>query len=179
MRKLTHEEILVLRKENKSKERLPISFLLNDIRSLYNVGAVFRVADGIRAEKIYICGITGRPPDRAITKTALGAEATVPWEYHRDARSLILQLKSSGVQIVVLEHATESVSFAEADFKFPACLILGNEVTGVDEVLVELSDQAVEIPMHGEKNSLNVALAAGIVGYHLLLEVDCQTHEKL
>ena len=82
MRKLAHQEILNLRKQNQLAERNPISICLNDIRSLYNVGAIFRIADGLRAEKIYLCGITGKPPHRAITKTALGSEENVPWEYH-------------------------------------------------------------------------------------------------
>ena len=168
MRKLSHEEILTLRKENKSKDRHPISFLLNDVRSLYNVGAIFRIADGIHAEKIYLCGITGKPPHRAITKTALGAETVVPWEYHENASTILSDLKVRGVHRVVMEHTTQSIPYFDAPFSFPVCLVVGNEVTGVDLALVELADQAVEIPMHGEKNSLNVAVAAGIVGYQSL-----------
>lgn len=168
MRKLTHPEILSLRKQNESKERSPISILLNDVRSLYNVGSIFRIADGIRAEKVYLCGITGAPPDKAITKTALGSEAYVPWEYCRDARVICEKLRSNGTQLIVMEHTDSSVNYLEAKIQFPCCLIVGNEVAGVDSALVELADLAIEIPMNGEKNSLNVAIATAVASYHLL-----------
>ncbi len=180
MRKLTHEEILALRQENKSLPWNPIAFLLNDIRSLYNVGAIFRIADGLRAQRMYLCGITGKPPERPITKTALGAERIVPWEYHENAHELVQELKVSGHQIVVMEHTDESIPYDEigarghVPLQFPICLIVGNEVSGVDPDLVSLADLAVEIPMCGEKNSLNVSVAAGIVSYHMLTELEKQ-----
>ena len=132
MCKLTHSEILDLRKKNHSIERNPISICLNDVRSLYNVGAIFRIADGIRAEKVYLCGITGKPPDRAITKTALGSETSVPWEYYSDIHKLLAKLKASNYQIVAMEHADESIHYAEAKLQFPICLVVGNEVSGID-----------------------------------------------
>lgn len=168
MRKLTHTEILALRAKNASLERIPISLCLNDVRSLYNVGAIFRIADGIRAEKIYLCGITGKPPDRFISKTALGAETSVPWEYHRDATSVLQKLKTSGYQILAMEHAEESINYANADIHFPLCLVVGNEVSGIDSAILSIADQAIEIPMLGEKNSLNVAVATGVVVYQFL-----------
>lgn len=167
MKKLTHEEILEVRKKNQSAGRTPIYFLLNDIRSLHNVGAIFRVADGIRAEKIYLCGITGKPPHRMITKTALGAETSVPWEYCADAAEIASKLKKSGVQLIALEHTDSSILYSDAKPHAPACLIIGNEVTGVDQNLVEAADLAVEIPMMGEKNSLNASVAAGILAYRM------------
>lgn len=167
MRKLAHEEILRLREQNQSAKRNPISLLLNDIRSLHNVGAIFRIADGIRAEKIYLCGITGKPPSRMITKTALGAEMSVPWEYHADAFEIASHLKENGTQLIVLEHTDSSVSYVEAKPKAPVCLVIGNEVTGVDENLVSIADLAVELPMMGEKNSLNASVAAGILAYRI------------
>ncbi len=167
MKKLTHEEILRLREQNQSARRNPISLLLNDIRSLHNVGAIFRIADGIRAEKIYLCGITGKPPSRMITKTALGAEMSVPWEYRADAFEIANHLKENGTQLIVLEHTNSSISYAEAKPKAPVCLVIGNEVTGVDESLVSIADLAVEIPMLGEKNSLNASVAAGILAYRI------------
>jgi tRNA G18 (ribose-2'-O)-methylase SpoU len=169
MKKLAHEEILAIREKNRGLERNPIAICLNNIRSLYNVGSIFRIADGIRAEKIYLCGITGKPPHRAITKAALGAEESVPWEYHPNAVLLLERLKSIGYEIAVMEHTDESISYAEAKFHFPVCLVVGNEVTGVDPEGISLANLAVEIPMLGEKNSLNVAVATGIVGCHVLL----------
>lgn len=178
MRKLTHQEILAARQENKTKERNPISIVLNDVRSLYNVGAIFRIADGIRAEKIYLCGITGTPPaegearrgrpNRAITKTALGAEETVPWEYQSDACALLLALKSRGDYLIAMEHTDQSILYSEVRPTFPVCLIVGNEVSGVDPEILRLAHCAVEIPMLGEKNSLNAAVATGIVSYQIL-----------
>lgn len=167
MRKLSHEEILELRGQNQLSKRNPISLLLNDIRSLHNVGAIFRIADGIRAEKIYLCGITGKPPHRMITKTALGAESSVPWEYHRNAVEIANQLKQTGVQLIALEHTDSSMLYSDVKPKTPVCLMIGNEVTGVDANLVALADLAVEIPMLGEKNSLNASVAAGILAYHV------------
>jgi len=166
MRKLTHEEILSLRLQNNAKPRNPISICVNDVRSLYNVGSIFRVADGIRAEKVYLCGISGKPPDRAITKTALGAEDSVPWEYHRDITLLLGQLRLGNYQIVALEHTTSCLAYTDFKPEFPICLVVGNEVCGVDSELMTQIDQAIEIPMMGEKNSLNVAVATGIIGYH-------------
>ena len=168
MRKLTHQEILALREGNRACERNPISICLNDVRSLYNVGAVFRIADGIRASKVYLCGITGKPPHRAITKTALGSEASVPWDYHSDIHDLLSELKTSGHQIAVMEHTDGSVSYTDAKIQSPVCLVVGNEVTGVDRSVVAFADFAVEIPMFGEKNSLNVGVATGIVAYRFL-----------
>ncbi len=170
MRKLTHEEILTSRRKNQLLDRSPISFLLDDVRSFYNVGSIFRIADGIRAEKVYLCGITGKPPARAITKTALGAEASVPWEYHADTLQLARQLKESGRQLIVMEHTDESITYLQLKPSFPVCLIVGNEVCGVRPELVQLADSACEIPMGGTKNSLNVAVAAGIAAYDLFLK---------
>ena len=168
MRKLTHQEILDLRKNNSTRERSPISMCLNDVRSLYNVGAIFRIADGIRAEKVYLCGITGKPPHRSITKAALGAEASVPWEYRKDAVYLLQEIKSSGVQVAVMEHTDQSVDYTEAKWNAPVCLVVGNEVSGVDSEIISLADFAVEIPMLGEKNSLNVAVATAVIAYHYI-----------
>lgn len=177
-RKLTHDEIVTERQKNESHRRSPISILLNDVRSLHNVGSIFRLADGIRAEKIYLCGITGRPPDRTITKTALGAERSVPWEYCTSALQAIHQLQSIGHQMVVLEHTDRSAAYWSPAYQFPVCLIVGNEVCGVDREIVSASNCAIQIPMAGEKNSLNVAMAAGIAAYHLYSRL-LQTQQTL
>lgn len=176
MRKLAHAEILEARKKNQSTGRTPIYFLLNDIRSLYNVGAIFRIADGIRAEKIYLCGITGRPPSRMIAKTALGAESSVPWEYHKDAYEIAGILKKNSVQLIALEHTDSSVLYSDAKPEAPVCLIIGNEVAGIDENLISISDLAVEIPMMGEKNSLNASVAAGILAYQIAGSLSFSNH---
>ncbi len=165
MRKLTHEEIVSRQQANPQKP-LGFTVLLNDIRSLHNVGSVFRTADGIGVEKIWLCGITGYPPDSQITKTALGAEMRVPWSHAYDAVSVVRDLKKNGYQIVLVEQTDSSVSYHDFLPTAPVCLILGNEIEGVSDQLVDLADASVEIEMAGHKNSLNVGVALGIVGYH-------------
>ena len=167
MRKLTHQEI-VTRQINKSEEaRLPLTVVLNNIRSLYNVGSIFRTADGAGVEKIWLCGYTGFPPQSQIAKTALGAEQRVPWEHAEDAVAVIKKLKRQGYQIVLLEQLDQSVEYHKFKPKGPVCLVIGNEIVGVSDGFLPHCDAAVEIAMAGVKNSLNVAVAFGIVAYHL------------
>jgi tRNA G18 (ribose-2'-O)-methylase SpoU len=167
MRKLIHEEI-VARQTTKSKAaRLPLCVVLNNIRSLYNVGSIFRTADGIGIEKLWLCGITGYPPQSGIVKTALGAEENVPWEYRKDIFELLRELKAKGYQIVLLEQIKGSVSHDEFVAKAPVCLVIGNEISGISDELTSMCDCAVEIDMSGIKNSLNVAVAFGIIGYQI------------
>ncbi len=167
MRKLGHDEI-VLRQVDRSKQsRLPVCVVLNSIRSLYNVGAVFRTADGIGVEKIWLCGITGYPPQSSIAKTALGAQENVPWEYRKDILELLNELKSAGYQIVLLEQIAGSIEHDQFEPQSKVCLVVGNEISGISDELISLCDQAIEIPMDGIKNSLNVAVAFGIIGYHI------------
>jgi 23S rRNA (guanosine2251-2'-O)-methyltransferase len=140
---------------------------LNNIRSLYNVGSVFRTADGIGIEKLWLCGITGYPPQSGIAKTALGAEENVPWEYRKEILPLLRELKAKGYQIVLLEQIEGSVSHDKFVPKTPVCLVVGNEISGISDDLTSMCDRAVEIDMAGIKNSLNVAVAFGIIGYHI------------
>lgn len=171
IKKLSFEEIRAARPdvhELQAKPRHPFVVLLDNIRSLHNVGAVFRTADAVRLETIYLCGITGTPPRDEIRKTSLGAEESVPWNYVKDARQVIENLRQRGYQIVSLEHTNESYDYRRAPYKFPVCLVIGNEYLGIQNHLVELSDMAVEIPMFGIKQSLNVSVAFGIVAYELL-----------
>ncbi len=173
MRKLTFEEITSRRippERIREVERFPILGLLDNIRSLYNVGSIFRTADAVRLQKLYLTGITGYPPRKEIDKTALGAVETVPWEYTKDSVPLVRGLKAQGVRIVVLEHTSESRSFREVSYQFPTCLVVGNEVFGVSDELIDLADQAIEIPMFGSKQSLNVTIAFGIVVYEMLFQ---------
>lgn len=171
--KLSFEEITAQRPtldELRDQERFPITVILENIRSLYNVGAMFRTSDGARIEKLYICGFTARPPRKEIDKTALGSTESVPWEWRADSRELIEELRGRGYQIVALEHTDRSVPHNEAAYRFPLCLIMGNEVDGVSREAVAQSDMAIEIPMFGIKQSLNVAVAYGIAVFRIVEE---------
>jgi len=166
MRKLSHEEVIT-RQEIKFKEaRLPLVVILNNIRSLYNVGSIFRTSDGARVEKIWLCGITGHPPNNQIAKTALGAQDHVSWEYREDVSSVLEELKEKDYQIVFLEQTNESCFYQDFIPKSPVCLVIGNEIEGVSSDILSYCDAAIEIEMDGIKNSLNVAVAYGIVAYH-------------
>jgi tRNA G18 (ribose-2'-O)-methylase SpoU len=167
MRKLTHAEIITRQVSKIDAPRLPVCVVVNNIRSLHNVGTIFRTADGAGVEKIWLCGITGYPPQGGIAKTALGAENHVPWEYREDVFSLLKELKDTGYSIVLLEQMQGSVSHDSFKPKFPLCLVIGNEISGVADELQSISDAAIEIEMSGIKNSLNVAVAFGIVVYQL------------
>jgi tRNA G18 (ribose-2'-O)-methylase SpoU len=167
MRKLSHEEIVSRQKYRMQAPFLPVTVVLNNIRSLYNVGSIFRTADGAGIEKIWLCGITGTPEQAGVKKTALGAEERVPWEHHPDAVDVVRQIKSKGYQIILLEQMEESISYHQFVPKPPVCLVIGNEIEGVSRELVDLCDLSVEIAMSGIKNSLNVSVAFGIIAYHL------------
>lgn len=165
-RKLKNEELNRLTpKEFKEARKLNVVVVLDDIRSLNNVGSVFRTADAFLISKIYLCGITGKPPHRDIQKTALGATETVEWEYQSSAMDCVQLLKDNGYTIVSLEQAEQSVSLSE--FKLDAskkyAIIFGNEVAGVNQELVNSSDLVVEIPQEGTKHSLNVSVSGGIM----------------
>ena len=165
--KLTHQEIISRQVKKAEKRKLPLCVVLNNIRSLHNVGTIFRTADGAGVAKIWLCGITGYPPQSGIAKTALGAENHVSWEYREDVIGLIKELKNQGYQIVLLEQMHGSVAHDAFKAKSPVCLVIGNEITGIVEELEKLSDAAIEIEMDGIKNSLNVAVAFGVAVYQL------------
>lgn len=145
----------------------PLYLVAQNIRSLWNVGALFRNCDAFGVAKLYLIGYTGTPPRPEIAKTALGAERTVPWEHHRQTVRLLRKLKSDGVRIVALEQTRRSVPLPRFRPRFPLALVVGNEVTGVSPAICRLADDIVAIPMRGVKESLNVAVAAG-VGLHAL-----------
>lgn len=171
MRKLTFEEIQQLRpqlEDLQCKPRYPFVVLLDNIRSLHNVGAIFRTADAVFLEHIYLCGITGSPPRDEIRKTSLGAEESVPWTFVHDAHEVVQKLRQEGYQIVSLEHTNKSEDYRTASYRFPLCLIVGHEYLGIQAALVASSDMAVEIPMYGIKQSLNVSVAFGVMAYELL-----------
>ena len=148
--------------------RLPVAVLLDDVRSLYNVGAFFRTADAAALEALYLCGITGHPPAPAIAKTALGAERSVAWEHSWDALAVAARLRARGYEIAVVETAPGAVDLFDWRPAFPVCVIFGHEVEGVRPALAEAADTRVRIPMLGAKHSLNVATAGGVVVYELL-----------
>ncbi|MBN2411291.1 RNA methyltransferase [candidate division KSB1 bacterium] len=171
LKKLTFEEIQASRPQPEQvlkTQRTPVVAIADNIRSLHNVGALFRTSDGAFIEHLYLCGITGVPPRGEIRKTSLGAEETVPWSYEKDAASVITRLKKQGYQIVALEHTSNSRHYGDADYRFPLCLIVGNEYHGMQDHLVEMADLAIEIPMIGVKQSLNVSVAFGIALYEIL-----------
>jgi tRNA G18 (ribose-2'-O)-methylase SpoU len=147
---------------------LPVSVLLDNVRSLYNVGAFFRTADAAAVEKLHLCGITGRPPKRAIAKTALGAEESVPWEHAWDALPVIAAIRSRGCEIAAVETHVHAVDLFDWTPRFPLCVVFGHEVDGIQPAISELCDTHVRIPMLGAKHSLNVATAGGVVIYELL-----------
>ena len=147
---------------------LPVVALLENVRSLYNVGAFFRTADAAGLRSLFLCGITGRPPHTGIRKTALGAEETVRWEYVADAVAQVNQLRGEGCEIAAIETTVRSVDLFDWRPAFPVCVVFGNEVDGISPELSALADTHVRIPMLGTKHSLNVATAAGVVMYELL-----------
>ena len=169
MRKLANEELgRISVDEFKSSDKTPIVIVLDNIRSLNNIGSVFRTADAFRLEKIYLCGITAQPPHRDIHKTALGATDSVEWVYYDDTQKAIEELKSDGYQVTAVEQADQSTKL---DRYNPAsgkvALIFGNEVFGVKEEVIKRSDLCVEIPQLGTKHSLNISVSVGIVVWDL------------
>lgn len=151
----------------------PVAFsaLLEDIRSLWNVGSIFRSADGAGFTKLYLCGITGSPEQKAATKTSLGAEAHIAWAQHTSALEVLPDLVLQGVQIVILEKTEHSeslgVALARNAIKTPLCLVVGNEVAGVSAESLSLAALTCHLPMFGVKTSLNVAVAFGIAAYRI------------
>jgi len=171
MKKLTHEEI----SQNRSTlekihtvKKLPVYVLLNSIRSSYNVGSIFRTSDGAMIEKLFLCGYTPHPPKKEVLKTALGSQDSVSWEFVKDPKEVINFLKQSGIKICALELTSTSKPYYHiSNNDFPLCLVVGNEISGVSQELLDLCDFSVEIPQFGIKQSLNVAVAYGIAVFDL------------
>ncbi len=149
----------------KNQQKLPIVLVLDEVRSLHNVGSIFRTADGFAVEAMVLCGITAQPPHREIEKTALGATQSVDWSYFPSTVAAVLELKATGYTVLALEQASESTLLTDftptADTKY--AIILGNEVNGVNEEVMKLVDGCLEIPQFGTKHSFNVVVSAGIV----------------
>ncbi len=173
MRKLTNEELNRISKEEfEVREKNKFILVLDNVRSLNNVGSAFRTGDAFLVEKIYLCGITGTPPHREIQKTALGATDSVKWEYVEDTLQLIQRIKSEGYVAVSLEQADQSIPLNQfvIDPKKKYAFIFGNEVFGVHEDVVKNSDFCVEIPQFGTKHSLNISVTVGIVAWDFFLK---------
>ena len=175
MKKLSLEALgRISVEEFKDSEKIPVCILLDNVRSLHNVGSAFRTADAFRIEKIYLTGITGTPPHREIQKTALGATESVAWEYSESTATALEKLKAEGYTLVIVEQTTDSIALqtfeARAGAKY--CLVFGNEVNGVSEEAIALGDLALEIPQLGTKHSLNISVCLGIVVW----EVFRKTH---
>jgi tRNA G18 (ribose-2'-O)-methylase SpoU len=175
MRKLRTSELNRLSAdEMKNVIRLPVIVVLDNVRSAYNVGSVFRTCDAFAIEKIYLCGISASPPNRELMKTALGSTESIPWQYFQSSEEAVKELKSSGYKIILIEQTDESISLEKflPDKNEYYALVFGNEVDGVSDALLSLADTALEIPQFGTKHSFNISVSAGIVlwDFHLKMK---------
>ena len=141
--------------------------ICDNIRSLENIGSIFRTADALGVDKIFLGGICGKPPHQKISKTALGAEKNIPWEHHWQIWRIVDKLKKEKVNIVVLEQTKNSILYTQFKPKFPLALIIGNEIKGVSSGLIKRADKIIYLPMQGKKESLNVSVAFGVIGYYV------------
>ena len=167
-RKLQNKELNRLSKnEFLHVDKIPLILVLDNIRSLQNVGSIFRTCDAFRVEKLCLCGITGTPPHKELHKTALGADETVTWQYFKSSTECLTELKKQGYALLALEQTSTSIPLQGYQLSGRTVLVLGNEVDGVSEELIGLCDAQLEIPQFGTKHSLNVAVSAGIAVWEL------------
>jgi len=179
MHKLKTDELNRLSKEEfEQAEKTPIIIVLDNIRSLSNVGAFFRTADAFRIEELFLCGITACPPHREIHKTALGADETVKWRYFETTEAACQRLKAEGYRIFAIEQVEGSVSLHDYIFEPNTAYILGNEVEGVSEEALPYCDGAIELPQEGTKHSLNVSVCAGIVMWKAFEQLKISTNRR-
>lgn len=170
IRKLTMSEMGRLSVDAyKHAPKLPVVVVLDNVRSHHNVGAIFRTCDCFACEAVYLCGITGTPPHRDIQKTALGATETVEWQYFDNTTTAIYELKNQNYNIVALEIAAGSASIDDFNVNNNSkiALVVGNEVNGIDQNIIDLCDTCIEIPQYGTKHSLNVSVSGGIALWHI------------
>ena len=158
--------------------RRPIHIVLDNLRSAFNVGSIFRLADAARAAEVIPCGYTAYPPHHKLEQTSLGTTDSVPWRRFDDTVSALTDLKAKGVQLVAVETARGASPYHRFEYNFPVALVLGNEALGVSEAALRMCDAVVEIPVFGYKNSINVATAAGVVLYELLFQGDWLNGEE-
>jgi tRNA G18 (ribose-2'-O)-methylase SpoU len=172
MRKLSMEELNRLSKDQyKDVDKLPVVVVLDNIRSLSNVGSVFRSADAFRIGELFLCGITACPPHREIHKTALGADETVPWRYFTTTAEACEELRSRGYRIFAVEQVEGSVMLQDFKAEPNTAFVLGNEVDGVSDEALPYCDGAVEIPQQGTKHSLNVSVCSGIIMWDIFQQL--------
>jgi tRNA G18 (ribose-2'-O)-methylase SpoU len=178
IQKLEFEEIFSKRpnlQKLKQTQRSPIYTLVENIRSMHNVGSIFRTSDGVLLNKLFLSGYTAVPPRKEIDKTALGATESVPWEYTDQPEEALLKLKSCGTKIIAVEHTNASVEYTKYNYEFPLCVVMGNEVEGVSQKVLDVCDAAVELPMLGLKQSLNVSVAYGVIIYHIFAKLQANS----
>ena len=142
--------------------------ICDNIRSLENIGSIFRTSDALGVTKIFLCGISGKPPHSKIEKTALGAEKTIPFEYHKQTGRLIDKLRKQGIKVVALEQDKTAIEYRKFKPEFPLALIIGNEVKGISKNNLKKCDRIIFLPMKGKKESLNVSVAFGVAGYNII-----------
>ena len=171
-RKLKNEELdRISVSDFKAAEKTPIIIVLDNIRSLNNIGSVFRTADAFLIEAVYLCGITAQPPHREIQKTALGATESVLWKYFNTTTDAIHELKSNGYKIAAIEQAENSIMLNKFIPNGKLAVIFGNEVDGVEQLAINLSDYVIEIPQQGTKHSLNISVSCGVVIWDLVVKL--------
>ncbi len=165
--------------EFKQAKKIPLVVVLDNVRSMNNIGSVFRTADAFRVEKIYLCGITGTPPNAEIHKTALGAESSMDWSYFEETLQVVEELKREGYTVFCVEQAANSISLPDLQMNAAQkyAIILGNEVKGVAQEVIDASNGCIEIPQYGTKHSLNVSVAGGIVIYTLHNQLRIKNYE--
>jgi len=180
MRKLRNEELDRLTiKEFHASEKTPLTVVLDNVRSLNNIGSVFRTCDGFRVEKLILCGISTPPPHRDIYKTALGAEKSVAWEYYKDTVEAVKKLQDSGYHVAAVEQAENSTGLDK--FRPPVqrklALVFGHEIKGVSQGAVDTCDSCIEIPQYGTKHSFNISVSVGIVLWDITRKLDPSTRK--
>lgn len=167
MRKLSMDELNRLDvNQFKKAQKIPLIVVLDNIRSLNNIGSVFRTADAFLVEAVWLCGITAKPPHREIHKTALGSTESVDWKYFETTKEAVIDLQKAGYTIIGIEQTDKSILLTDFKPVSKTAIVFGNEVEGVDNEIVEICDACVEIPQHGTKHSLNVSVCAGIIIWH-------------
>ncbi|OYT16457.1 MAG: RNA methyltransferase [Bacteroidetes bacterium 4572_77] len=159
--------------EYQNEKKIPLIVVLDNIRSMSNIGSVFRTSDAFCVEAIHLCGITSRPPQREIQKTALGATESVKWKYFKNTMDSIKELKQNGYQIISIEQVKNSTMLTDykAEKAKKIALVLGNEVKGVEQEVIDKSDLCIEIPQYGTKHSLNVSISGGLVIWHIFQQI--------
>ena len=175
-RPLTKQEIRsgkVSREEFSQLHRNPIYLVLDSLMCAHNVGTILRLSDALLVEKVFICGDGPLPPSKKVRKGSLGAERWVTWEHREDTFATVSELKSKGIWIITAEIATTSMDYRNADYQFPACLVLGREDRGVAQDIVAISDAVAHLPMYGMVNSLNVSTVAAVLLYDLVGKLEC------